>query len=313
MVDEIRPAGVGVKLRTSTRHPLRWLVSGLFVLVFAVFGGVVWMALSEVRSVNREPLVVRAPSGPIKQAPEERGGLAVLNQNSPLVRSLANIGDRPGPERILPPEETPPQSAAQALPVELALADETMRAEAVQKAGTDPAPAAGPDSSGASGRVPPVEALQSAEPATPVIAQRSQQDANEPQEQAVAALAPPSLQPGTVSRGTTSTAVLLSPQPLSLEASPPVEFSSSTDNGDYRLQLLALTDVSAVHEAWTKYQDRFEPLLNNVGASVVGVDTSKGRLYRLQVGPYNGRQDALTACEQIQSRGGDCFVVGPIS
>ena len=292
MAEGIRPAGTGNNLRSPQRQTAKWVISGLFIVVFAIFGGVVWMALNEVRSLNREPLVVRAPSGPIKRVPEDRGGLAVLNESSPLVRSLEQPIDQPGPERILPPEETPPQSALQALNQ---AEDGGMAANAAllnEREGLALQPAGGPILATDSEVIPPVEALRSNEPGIPEIEIAGLVKEEPP---VVEARAEPAIIPLPVEPETAEQVAVAGPV------------------GDFRLQLLASRNPDAVQAAWARLQDQYDPLFDNVGAHVVDIDTDNGRFYRLQVGPYAGRDAAATACEQVKSQGGDCFVVGPIS
>jgi len=88
------------------RSRLLWV--GLPVCtVFAVFGGVVWLAYQEnARVPTGEPPLIRASTAPYKLAPDDPGGREVADQGS--INELLRDELRPAqPERVLPLPEEP--------------------------------------------------------------------------------------------------------------------------------------------------------------------------------------------------------------
>ena len=91
---------------------VRWIIGGLLLLVFSAFTGIVWLAYHEDRSSVGEAPLVRADAEPYRQAPDKRGGLAVLNEGSSIVQALDRGPEPAIVERILPPPRPAPKSPA---------------------------------------------------------------------------------------------------------------------------------------------------------------------------------------------------------
>jgi len=88
------------------RSRLLWV--GLpVVTVFAVFGGIVWLAYQEnARVPTGEPPLIKAVAAPYKLAPDDPGGREVADQGS--INELLRDEPRPAqPERVLPLPEEP--------------------------------------------------------------------------------------------------------------------------------------------------------------------------------------------------------------
>jgi hypothetical protein len=88
------------------RSRLLWVGLPVFT-VFAVFGGIVWLAYQEnARVPTGEPPLIRAIATPYKLAPDDPGGREVADQGE--INELLRDDPRPAqPERVLPLPEEP--------------------------------------------------------------------------------------------------------------------------------------------------------------------------------------------------------------
>ena len=92
---------------------LRWLIGGVLLVVFAAFVGIVWLAYQQEHRLEGEPPLIKASAEPYRRAPSERGGLAVLNEESALVQALEEPTRPTVVERILPPPPPAPKAATE--------------------------------------------------------------------------------------------------------------------------------------------------------------------------------------------------------
>jgi SPOR domain len=114
VLDRMPRAAGEVKPRRSR---LLWV--GLPVLiVFAVFGIVVWLGYQEnARVPTGEPPLIRATAAPYKVAPDDPGGRQVADQGE--INQLLRDGPRPAlPERVLPLPEEPRAPVIRTAPIE---------------------------------------------------------------------------------------------------------------------------------------------------------------------------------------------------
>ncbi|HEX2529171.1 MAG TPA: SPOR domain-containing protein [Geminicoccus sp.] len=158
-------------------QPARWWLRILVVLVFFVFGGIVWMSWQD-NAGDGTPVVVAAPDLPIKEKPVDAGGITPRNADTAIATMLdgGQTGE-PGTPAVGPiPESTPPERPEEEVipPVEPA-AGATSSEPAAPSA---PVPPAAPTvaigniqpEAGAEGNVPaapPVDALPDTTPQAP--------------------------------------------------------------------------------------------------------------------------------------------------
>ncbi|MCB2054266.1 MAG: SPOR domain-containing protein [Geminicoccaceae bacterium] len=95
---------------------MRWLVACVMIAVFGTFVAVIVMAFDAGHRVDGAPPLIKADATPFRQVPDERGGIAVLNEGSALVQALDRGPEPAHVERFLPPPEPAPKSAADLLP-----------------------------------------------------------------------------------------------------------------------------------------------------------------------------------------------------
>lgn len=320
---------------------VRWLVGLLLLLVFSLFAFVVWLAVNEdVVSEDGEPPLIKAEGLPFKVEPEERGGIAIMNENSSLVQALDRGIDEPVVEQILPPPEPPPRSAAEVLPEgpATAAADASelpaspgIQTETVQPSAPEPiAPA-------------DLEVLESAEPPSevtainPILAEIAEPEpiapqppnpepeptagvpidipipnATAPSQQLPVVFAGPasndnesaqSVEPNTAREATPAPP----PEPGVAEQA---SASGSTDVEDrFRIQLSALRQPDQAEQAWVELREQFASVLGDAQLFVQRSETDRGIFYRVQAGRFQTRELADAGCNAIKAQGGDCFVV----
>lgn len=88
----------------------RWLLWLAGLVVFGLFGAVVWYAYVEgLAGLGGEPPLVRAEAGPYKRVPDDRGGLDVANQSASVIDVFRPPSEQPQAEALPPPPQpTPP-------------------------------------------------------------------------------------------------------------------------------------------------------------------------------------------------------------
>jgi cell division septation protein DedD len=92
------------------------------LMVFAVFGAVLWYSYVDVMGIGAggPPPLIRAEAGPIKHAPDDPGGMSLANRDSPAARILEESVEPIRRERILPRQDlAPPQPEPSPLTAEL--------------------------------------------------------------------------------------------------------------------------------------------------------------------------------------------------
>jgi cell division septation protein DedD len=262
--DEPRRRGQGVR-------------AALLALAVAALVGGSWWAGHRSSPANQDMNAVpeiHADNTPVKEAPKERGGLVVPDQDSVLLNrdEKAKPDDKAKtPEELLPPPETVKPRPAQASP--------PPRSDAANMS-TQPAAAPAPDAKGA-------PSVASATPA-PLVA-----------------TAPPAPEAPSTAVAPKAAAPIGGPVPKVAPLSPPAP-------GAYRLQLGALKTEEAAKAEWLKLQRQNSDVLGKLSLSVSRVDLgAKGAYYRIQAGPVADEAKAAEDCTALKSRKVGCILVKP--
>ncbi len=335
--------GGGSDEEPPRRSRLLPLVIAFFAL--AAFAGIVWYAYEwGVGEVEPEHLpVVQAPSGPIKEKPEEPGGLEVPYTDSAVLnRSEEGDSQASRVESLLPPPEEPakvpaapaasepePQRAQQpasepAIPareVEPETAPETT-SETADAAAEAPASEPAADASGASEAPPAPEAVaelpelpraDSAE-TTPAAepAEAAPEAPAEPAASEAAADGEPAGQPAAVEPAPEPAAEAPAAEPAAEAAPEPAvqarEAPAEVAPGSWVVQLAALRQEEAARREWARIQDDNRGLLGSMSLLLEQADLGeRGTFYRIQTGPLPNRATALDLCAQLKAAGQDCI------
>ncbi len=326
------------------------VIGGLVAVVLILFVSVVWFAYQDMMPGGDEaPPVVRAEVGPLKRAPDERGGAPVVNEESVVVQAL-NEPDAPvRVERLIPRDEPAPRSAADVIPdvlqaepappeaaadsldamlADLAEGPQELRDIEPGNGDATVAPIDGEQVVGAPKAAPesaavPVPSPPTAVTATPTESQAPKAPASVPRETNVPAIATPS--PATAPAKRTA-----APEPTPARTAVPAPVpppapeernvqaaalpaASGELASSFRLQLLAVRDEAAAATAWTDLQRKFPAVLGALRSRIEQAKVGGNTFYRLQAGPFQGRDAADRACRALQQGGSDCFIVGPTS
>lgn len=234
--------------------------------------------------------VIKPDDKPIKTKPEDRGGMAVPNQDKLVYQDVGKGDNQEAPsasEKLLPPAEKPqmpamksaPDSASSAMPPPAASAD-------------IPAP---PSATGSAPSEPPTGATPA--PATP----------------STNASSPPPPAPATSGKGATSAKqqqmASAAPAPAPAPASPPAKAApAAAGSGGFQVQLAAMKSEAEAQAAWKKALTANKDLLGSLSEEVVRADLgAKGIYFRLRAGPLD-EAAAKGLCAELVKRNQVCIV-----
>lgn len=246
------------------------LILALAIGVLLVFGAVVWNTYRQgVRSNGAGIPSVIAEKTPYKRAPEERGGATVPGIDKRFYDQMDSSG-RAVAELDLEEEDEPGEFLQGGPPIEL-------------RPGIQPG-TADPDN--------------------------GMPDAVADQVKALAELDDrPDVPGGVVETVSTSPGELPSLGNLPVPAEPSPQFAFS-DHGAYLVQLAAFRTQDAAETAWTKIRKKSPALYSGASKRIQRADLgAKGVFYRLRVGAFAERADAVAFCEAVKESGDSCIVV----
>jgi hypothetical protein len=244
------------------------------VAAAAAFGGVIWFAYQNGRSPTHAgpPPLVKAEPGPVKVKPDQPGGQEIPFQDSSVYDKLGQNGQKPKPEKLLPPTEAPISRPAPAESSRVASAPLTVN-------GDSPLPA------------PDVSSPIALAPAPGVILSRP----TPPARQAGRPAAEPAEKP-------------TSANPAAAASKPA---TSAKSGGVYRIQVSAVRSAEAAAPEAERMKRRFPETLSALKETTSKIEIAgKGFFYRIQFGPLDPAA-AKAACERLRGKGVACLVVKP--
>jgi cell division septation protein DedD len=257
---------------------------------FALSIAVIWLAYGDAAdmTVDGNPPLIKASAQPLKRAPEDPGGQAVVDSGGigPLLSDQAGAAE----ERLLPQPEQPVTPSG----VETSSASRAALDALVSeiRAGTDGV--GGPNPNGdVAFPTPP-------RPQERVAVGSRNGDATRQVSIQQERVAPP---PGSQSSETDLAAI-----DRSGAADNPLVRSSGAD-GRYRIQLAAVRGESDAQRAWTLFQGKLGSLVSGLRPFFERAETSNGIFYRVQVGPFGESDEADKLCSELKEQDVSCFVV----
>ena len=261
----------------SGRSPLFIILT---VLVLMAFGAVVWVAYQQgMKQGDRgAPPIIAAEPGPIRVAPENPGGVTVPDQDKQIYERIAGTAGVEEPaEALAAPPETPQDLPELPKEQPVAVAAATPAADTVETPGAAEA--------GEQALVTP-----EAETAPPAAAQVEAEAAAKKQAAQI-----------------TSEIEAIDPGAADAAAK-----TASATAGAFVVQIGAFkSDVEAA-EKWQSMKKKNGDLLGALKPDIKRVDLdSKGVWYRLRVGPFETRANAVAMCEVLRTRGGNCILTKP--
>ncbi len=77
----------------------------------------------------------------------------------------------------------------------------------------------------------------------------------------------------------------------------------------FALQIGAYKSQAEADAAWAAYKAKHTTLVSSYSSNTVKVDLgAKGTWYRLRIGPFQSREDAIALCDKLKTEGGSCFL-----
>ncbi|QQR69725.1 MAG: SPOR domain-containing protein [Alphaproteobacteria bacterium] len=293
----------------------RWKILALFA-VLAVGAGLV-LGRPLVFS-NAPPPVIKADGAPVKERPEQPGGIAIPHQDKDVfARMNTPEGAAPSPDkaRVLPAPEAPmPRPGAEAPAAPPPLPPDTIPNQAPQaESAGPPVPSVPPAPPQQATAIPPAQlplpaAVEPAKtPVHPAEPGRHEAAVVKPVPPVPAPPLPavtmpqrpvPGIKPTVPHTAAAVTPPLPSPPPI-LHA------------GAFRVQLASVPDEAQAKRESVRLKKRHEDLLGRVNLDVVRADLGeKGVYYRIQGGPLD-EASAKRLCESLRERAAACLTVRP--
>lgn len=269
----------------------RWkLLGGVLALVIVLgFGIGIWYAYDQgvKKGVRLAPPIIKADSQPVKEKPEDPGGMDIPNQDKKVFEVLEPRKKEEKVEKLMiPPEEVvkeaPPVDIAEDAPAKIANgASETLMAK-------------------------PEEAIKETvkEAKTAIEAKKEDVLAEAP-----AKVEAPKTVPEKIVKEAAKKAEPV-PAKTPVGANKPASVPEpATDGAVYRVQLGAFRSRDAAEKAWVSIGKKHRVLLDDARYRVSSKEVKgKGVFYRLQVGNFPKKADASDLCRRLKAEKQDCLV-----
>lgn len=298
---ETEPYDDEVQAGTAGRSRRRLLMVGGLVGLVVVGGAAVYAMRGSsggLTASNSQPPVIRAESSPNKVVPEKTADAAASDGQKLIYDRVG--GSTTGNERVVSSEEQPVDVSQAAQPQPRVIAP------ASGSAPTSAAPAAT-----AANGVEPKRVRTLTVRADGSIDETATGSTGAP------ANAPTSLTPGTLG-GDVAPAVAqnVPAPPTRIAAAPATSVQHSTAatpaTGAYVVQIASVPSEADGKATLKSAQTRFASLLGGQPSIVRRADLASGGVtYRVQVGSFPNRADAVNLCEQLKAQGGSCLVQRP--
>ncbi|MCR9212519.1 MAG: SPOR domain-containing protein [Proteobacteria bacterium] len=255
------------------------IMAVLAVLIVAGFGTGIWYAYDQgvKKGVQLAPPIISADTTPVKEKPEDPGGMEIPHQDKQVFGVLKSDGETVVVEKLM----QPPEEATDDAPAATA---ENTTASAATNEGSEEAPKE--DLIGKTIEKVEQEAKETTKTVESAVKEAAPATTTEPKaEEKVAVVAPKP-----------------APKPKAKPA--------ATSGTRYRVQLGSFRSSDAAENQWKILNSKFGALLSNVSYRVEDVTVQgKGTFHRLQAGAYDNRTGANKLCDALKAKKQDCLVV----
>ncbi len=82
----------------------------------------------------------------------------------------------------------------------------------------------------------------------------------------------------------------------------------NTENGPYRIQLASYLDEDHAHAGWANLSTQSAFLTSFEPSVIPSQIKNKGLYFRLQIGAFDSKSEALENCQKLKTEGLDCFI-----
>lgn len=254
----------------------RWIPSVVLLGTIAGFIVLAWYAYNSGRNAVKEEdlLVVEADSSPLKEKPEDPGGMKIPNQDKTVFETFSGNNEPAKVERILPPPEEP-----------VSKRELTERTEIARKI------------------------HESIKPAEPYNSEEKPDFGISPDNSAVEEVSTPNIKSEEVvlSEKQEEKPAIKEQEAEKTVQKPAPEAKISKQTSGVKVQLGAFSSESEARQNWTKIQKKFSSLS---GKSPIIVRAEvKGRVfYRLRVGGFGSVDEARKFCKSLSAKGQACII-----
>lgn len=258
---------------------MKWIPTIMLVSVITGFIMLAYYAYhSGKESVKEEELlVIEAEKTPIKEKPEDPGGMKFPNQDKTIFETFSNSPTPPKVERVLPsPEEPITQTETKETPAENA--ESTKTEEVTGTTNVESNKEVNEEKNGSSAiEVEKVEAV-GVDDKKPEAAKTV-----ETKPEAAKAISKPKVEQKAAA------------------AKPPVK------SGSAKIQLGAFTTEKEANETWQKIQKKF-PSLSGKTPAILRADVKGKTFYRLRLGGFADKTSASEMCKNLTAKGQSCML-----
>lgn len=291
------------------------LTTLIVLAVFAVTGGIVWLAYGETGHLQGEPPLIQASPTPLKRAPDDPGGreVAALGGVGELLAdeadALASEQLMPGPEQPLSPAEAAMASLTRGDPS----ADAGAASDPVQRDQASAAIKQLVDELRSDGIVSPAGAGGPAGTANDWQPSPSRPNSRD-QAQGSGILQ----QPGDGGdRASDDADGSLTQQPAGFQVATTGEVAEIGDaarfqgspGGRFRVQLAAVREEDDARRAWSQFQEQLGSTVAGLEPFIERAETGNGIFYRVQIGSFAEGGEAEQLCLELKKQETSCFVI----
>lgn len=283
----------------------RWVSMIVLVLAVAGFLSLAWYAYQTGadHALNGDVVVIEADDRPIKEVPEDRGGMDFPHQDKTIYNVLKTPSGEDEKVTVIAVPEEPKMPTAPAPKQERESADRKV-AQIIQKAVEDTQrdmklqkPLA------EKVNAPKPEPVKPAE--EPVKAEPEKEEPKKP----LVIEKPMMKNPEPVAKEEPET-VKEEPKPEPQKVEQPEPVKDATPASDAQLQLGAFRSESDATAQWNKIQSANKDVLGGLSHHIVRADLKeKGIYYRLRASGFASKEAAEKACKTLSGRKQACFVV----
>lgn len=261
------------------------IIAVLAVLIVAGFGTGIWYAYDQgvKKGVQLAPPIISADTTPVKEKPEDPGGMEIPHQDKQVFGVLKSDGETVVVEKLM----QPPEEATEDAPATNETAATTDNGEAAPKEDLIAKTIEKVEQEAKDGAETAENATQEAvSEAKTTVTKETETETESKAEEKVAVVAP---------------------KPAPKPKAKPAATASGTR---YRVQLGSFRSNEAAQNQWKILNSKFGALLSNVSHRVQDVTVQgKGTFHRLQAGAYESRAGANKLCDALKAKKQDCLVV----
>lgn len=236
-----------------------------------------WVVLApQYQSDETEDIpLIRRPQEEVKIPPVEPGSVDISNQEKTVYDIIERKSESPEEANVLPPSEQPNADALEALVEEVsarkAVAADLVKAESLASSGKPAAPDTEAPQATADEQTPAANKVQTPAAPEPQIKQAKQS------------------------------------APKVKETLPTAAKKQAIAKGAWQIQLISSPNKTAVEKSWNTMVKKHK-ILAGLPHEVSSVDLgAKGTYYRLKVGNFATKDEAVALCGKLKAAGGSCF------